>query len=138
MITERIKHHFSTYDIPADRAVVVGSALLDALELRTSHDIDVMVTKETFDRVASLGHKTTPYSDGTRQLIIDDLELMYSWRSRTLEDFLPDSISIDGVQFLSPEGLLAWKREQNRSKDHTDIVLLEAYLKAQSAAQANP
>ena len=127
MITSRIKTRLETLNIPPSDAVVVGSGILAALNIRQSNDIDLMVSKETFQKVAAQGHVVSQYEDGSGQLQIDDVELMYSWRGRTIADYLLHTVEIDGVQFISLDDVIAWKREQNRPKDQKDIELITKY-----------
>ena len=127
MITSRIKTRLETLNIPSSDAVVVGSGILAALDIRQSNDIDLMVSKETFQKVADQGHVVSQYEDGSGQLQIDDVELMYSWQGRTIADYLLHTVEIDGVQFISLDDVIAWKREQNRPKDQKDIELINKY-----------
>lgn len=130
MITSRIKTRLETLKIPPSDVVVVGSGILDALQIRESNDIDLMVSKETFLRVADQGHAISQYEDGTGQMKIGDVELMYSWRGRTIADYLLRAVEIDGLKFISLDDVIVWKREQNRDKDKRDIELILKYREA--------
>lgn len=126
-ITER----FLRLDLPADQCVVIGSGVLDALELRRSGDIDLVVTGDLFDRMAHQGGWRVEERHGETVLLKDDVELWRSWGNGGVPNFdalYEHSLEVQGVHFATPAFVLAQKRRSAREKDMRDIQLLEEYL----------
>lgn len=122
-------------NLPTGEFVVVGSGLLDALDLRTSDDVDLVVSEDLYNRLKAGGWQSENKSWG--ELISKSpVEAMLSWDStdggNNLADLIQTSVSINGINFVSPKRLLAWKRKKNRPKGQKDIELLEKYLGSES------
>lgn len=128
-IIDRVK----STGVPLDSCIVIGSGLLDALGLREAGDIDLVVSQELFDTLNGSEGYVYTQRYGLDVLDKDDQEIWLAWGigddNKGLEELSRDSVVIDGVRFVSPEFLLAWKRSMNRPKDARDIELLEEYLK---------
>ncbi|AKM80828.1 TPA: hypothetical protein DDX46_05085 [Candidatus Saccharibacteria bacterium] len=117
--------------LPLDQLVVIGSGVLDALELRPAVDIDMVVTEELFETLSQSGDYRESIIHGERVLEKDDQEIWLSWGSEGVANFQALSqggVTIGGVRFAHPEFVLQWKRAMNRYKDQSDIQLLEKYL----------
>lgn len=117
----------------SDAFIVVGSGILAALELREASDVDIIVSPETFQRFeANPAWQRKTFDDGTYSLACGDCEIMLDWdspdRRPNLSDLKGDEIVIDGIPFISPSRLLAWKERVRRSKDLKDIEILRDYL----------
>ena len=102
------------------------------LELRDAGDLDVIVAPEEllrFDEDPAWKRKT--FSDGNYSLVQDDCEIMSDWDSPdgspNLQMLKADEVVIDGIPFVSPTRLLAWKERHRRPKDLGDIQLLRDY-----------
>lgn len=105
---------------------------MDALGLRESHDVDVVASEQLLHELRSQGwHEEEQYH--VSMLIRGDIEIWPSWYHNEehlgLQQLLQKSIEIDGLNFVSPEFLLEWKRAAHREKDLPDIKLLEEYLR---------
>ena len=125
---DKIAKQLSRLKVTPSEAIIVGSGILAALGIRPSNDIDLMVSEETFARVAGQGYPVAQYADGSGQLIIDDTELMYSWLKHTFDDIKPNAVCIHGLWFMSLQDLRTMKVHHNRPKDHRDIKLIDEYL----------
>jgi len=122
-------------------SVVIGSGILNALGLRTSNDIDVVVTDETFERLSGDARFTTETNHG-RNILADGLfEIGTYWgvlgKDQTFRDLSKQSTVIEDVRYITPEFLLAakksWLEDDGRPKDFEDVRLLEDYLNRQLA-----
>lgn len=126
--SDRIK----SLSLPLDQVVVIGSGLLDQLNLRTARDIDLVVSRQLFESLAGLGEYRLLTKHGELCLVKDlpPLEIWQSWGSGGVANF--DELfragqTIDGVRFVSCKVLIEQKRLRGLSKDQDDIALLERY-----------
>lgn len=116
--------------------IVVGSGLLAALSIRQTSDVDLVVSKDVYNKYKSLGwyEKTWPKGDPTISQGI--YEFGTDWGDDknifTLEDLLSDKQVIDGINFVSLQRLRDWKLTKGREKDLADVALIDAYLKQSS------
>jgi high affinity sulfate transporter 1 len=119
-------------DPPNGSYVVIGGGVLEALHLRETNDVDLVVTKNLYDLYHQKGWKEYVQDDGKRILSHNGYQLMQTYVGRSLKDLKPHAFTIDGVHFMGIEDLIACKHTMGRRKDHADIVLLETYLKKHS------
>lgn len=108
-----------------ENSIVIGSGILNALNIRESKDVDLVVDEDTYKRLA-------------QEVLNDDLfEISTSWvvmgKSWTLEDLLEKSVVIEGVRYNTIEFLLGAKKSwiansEARQKDIDDVKLIENYL----------
>ena len=118
-------------------AVVIGSGILNALNLRESKDIDVVVSEEKYKELVGNSRFKKGQNHG-REILVDSLfEIGTSWvvldKIWKLNDLLSRSIVIDGVRYNTIEFLLDVKRRwvadgEGRPKDIKDVELMERYL----------
>jgi|AntRauTorckE6833_2_1112554.scaffolds.fasta_scaffold69061_1 hypothetical protein len=113
--------------------VVVGSGVIVQLGLKEFTDIDLVVTRNVFKKLAKdPSWQTGSFTNGEKYLMQGDVELMLSWDSASgkpnFDDLVEDSVSIDGYQFAKPERVYEWKLKMNRPKDKRDIKTLKRYI----------
>lgn len=135
-----IKNKLNDIGLTPDKAVVIGSGILNALNLRESKDIDVIVTKDAYSKLERDARFTKKQSHG-REMLIDGLfEIGTSWgvlrKSQTFDDLLKQSIVIENTRYITIEFLLAakksWLKDNDvRQKDFDDVELIEKYLRGQ-------
>lgn len=126
-ILERIR----ALALPADQFVVAGSGVMDALKLRESRDVDVIVSSELFAELRERGWKRFVEHDEEVLKYADAeawMTLPYDGVALTFEELLDHSVQIEEVNFVSPQFLIEWKKQKNRPKDLKDIELLEEHL----------
>ncbi len=132
-----IKNKLNELDLTTDNSIVISSGILNALNLRESKDIDMVVTEQKYKKLTNKNHFKRKQKHGHELLIGDLFEIGTSWivmgKSWTFEDLLGYSTVIDGVRYNSVEFLLSVKRswitEGNNAKKHLDDVkLIENYL----------
>lgn len=132
-----IKQELNNIGLGAKNAVVIGSGILNALNIRESKDIDVVVDIETYNRLSE-SNKFEKVEKHNREILEDELfEIGTSWavlgRDWDFDDLSKHSIIIDEVRYNTIEFLLELKRSwvsdgAGRPKDIQDIELIEKYL----------
>lgn len=126
-IIERVRQ----LQLPPDEFVVIGSGVLDALELRASDDIDLAVSNTLFDQLKQRGWQSQ-YKEGEEYLIDGQAEAWHGWSGgpphHTFDELYEASLVVDGIHFANPKFVIGWKRGRGTPKDLTDIQLLEEYL----------
>ena len=126
-----IVERFRRLGLPAEECVVIGSGVLDALNLRRSGDIDLVVSEALFARMRDQAEWQAEVRHDETVLLKDDVELWCSWGSGGVPNFAAlyrEGIDVQGVRFATPEFVLRQKRQLRREKDVHDIHLLEEYL----------
>jgi len=115
------------------------SGILNALNLRESHDIDLVVDEDTFQRLKSCGDFEIKHYGNYEMLTNEIFEICKIWEIKEwekvfkLDDFKEDSVIIDNVRYVSLEFLLKYKKllitnDKPREKDFEDIEIIEKYL----------
>lgn len=109
---------------PGHYWVTAGAALLFYGLRETTADIDLGCDRVLADQLEVRGYDMRREADGRRRFHLPG-EVDIS------EDFgLGPVQQIQGIQVVSPAGVLALKRFLNREKDQADIRRLEEYLQA--------
>ncbi len=132
-----IKNKLNEIGLNSNNAVVIGSGILSALNLRQNKDIDVVVTEEKYKELSNNNRFYKKQNHG-REILTDDLfEIGINWtvvgKNWKFEDLLNNSKIINGVRYNSVEFLLNAKRcwildGEGRQKDIDDVKLMEQYL----------
>ena len=125
----------------ASNSVVIGSGIMEALGIRPSNDIDLVIAGTAYESLKGRGHFTEKTTHG--RPILDDgiFEIGVAWtvlgQEMELRDLKKRSIIINDVRYITLEFLLAvkksWSAGDNvRQKDKDDIRLIERYLQKYS------
>ena len=119
--------------VPTDQFVVIGGGLLDVLGIRAAQDVDAVLSRQAFDSLLDNDEWTLGDSPTGQFLAKDGYELWRDWSSDgsdhpDFDDLLPSTVMIEGVRYVTPEYLIARKRQMGRDKDFEDIRKLESYL----------
>lgn len=126
-IIERVR----MLQLPPEEFVVIGSGVLDALDLRESDDIDLAVSDTLFDQLKRHGWQSE-YKEGEEYLVDGHAEAWHGWSGGpphySFDELYADSLVVDGIHFANPRFVIGWKRQRSAPKDLTDIHLLEGYL----------
>lgn len=138
-----IKSELFSLGLDEDNSIVIGSGILDALGIRKSNDIDVVVKDKDFQRLKGMD-KFNVRELPSKEIIYNDLlEIGTSWsvldEEVHFEQLYKDSVVIEGVRYSSLDSLyvakvLYSKTPDVRQKDLDDIRLIEEYLKKNSKA----
>ncbi|MFZ1361089.1 MAG: hypothetical protein WAS27_03650 [Candidatus Saccharimonadales bacterium] len=127
-IIERIR----LLEFPRKEYVVIGSGLLDALGLRASRDIDLVVGDQLFQTVRISGRYHLSEKHGEEVLERDDVEIWRSWGAGDelrFEALFAGGVTIDGIRFCHPSVIMRRKQQRGGAKDMRDIELLQRYMR---------
>ncbi len=115
--------------------VVIGGAVLDALHLRQTNDVDLVVDDETYELFRETKHwKEFTQANGKKVLTHDEYNMMKSWMGQSLSKLLRNSFEVEGVAMMGIDDLIESKRHLARRKDFSDISLLRGYLQRHRGA----
>lgn len=123
----------------SSNSIVIGSGILQALGIRESNDIDLVVTEEVYFSLKKTGRLKVTLNHGKKILSDDTFEIGMSWfvfgKTYKFEDFKDESVVIDGVRYIKLDFLYrvkkSWLKDKVvRPKDIRDVELIEEYLKS--------
>lgn len=126
-ITER----FRELGLPVDQVVIIGSGIMDALGIRTSRDIDLVVSQSLFSQLEASADWRASERHGEVVLERDDAEAWLSWGSEgqpNFDELYQSGTTVDGIRLASLDFVLSWKRDQADPKHQADVRLIEDYL----------
>lgn len=115
--------------LPDESYVVIGGGVLEALGLRDTMDVDMVVNKTIYKQFHERGWKEYVHDDGKRILSHRGYKLMTSYVGRDIGRLLRHSFTKDGVHFIGIDDLIKSKEQFGRAKDLEDIALLRHYQK---------
>lgn len=122
-------------NLQQNQFVVLGSGILAAKNIRSTNDIDLLVSPELFDSLKNSGWKYEVISiDGNdRERISFDIFEAYKdfWNGETLHDYITNKgwiEVIEGINFWSLEKLTEIKQIWKREKDLMDLELINQWL----------
>lgn len=132
-----IKISLNKFDLNPDNSIVIGSGVLNALGLRESQDIDLVVSQDKFVEFSQNNLFRTENHYGRDILCSENLEIGTNWQVLggvwDLSDLLKESIIIEGVRYCKLDFILKVKsfgleHAKIREKDYPDIKIIEDYL----------
>lgn len=121
----------------SDNSVVIGSGILNALNIRKSGDIDVVVDVATYHELSKNDRFKKLQNHGYEILADEFFEIGISWgvlgKSQKINDLVKHSILIGSVRYITLAFLLtvkeSWLQDDDvRQKDIDDIELIKSYL----------
>ena len=108
--------------------VVIGGAVLEALNLRRTNDIDMVVSDETYAHYRDTEHwKEFVQDNGKKVLTHNGYNLMHTWMGKSFKRIRQNAFELNGVWFMDVDDLIEAKRHLGRRKDMSDIALLKDY-----------
>ncbi len=120
-------------NLPLGQYIVVGSGTMEALGIRKSKDIDLVVTEDLYKEFEKKGWEKKQVSENRFGIKQGKYEM---FKDFVCGNYRPDAAElinnaqiINGLPFLPLEELLKFKKELGREKDLKDIELIEEYLK---------
>lgn len=133
-----IKPKLELFSLTPSNSIVIGSGILNALGIRESKDIDLVVDTNTYGRL-SRNSRFERKINGEKEILVWDLfEIGTSWtvvgKKWLFDELFKQSIVIDDVRYITIEFLLTAKRgwvkndETPRQKDLDDIKMMKDYL----------
>lgn len=118
--------------LPKDQLIVVASGIMNALGIRESDDIDLVITPELYKRLKNTPGWKEIEKHGYNVLMNGPFEAGLSWDNDdeipNLDYLLKDAVYIKDVPFASLEKVRTWKEKMGREKDKKDLVLIDNYL----------
>ena len=131
MQKEEIISKIKTLNLAKDSYILFGSCPLAALGIREAQDIDLLVSKEVFEKLKERGWRELYKNPNDTPLVYDVFEVHENWNfssyNPTLEHLLSSAIIVDDTPFASLEEVKKWKMASARPKDLDDIKLIENY-----------
>ena len=116
-------------DIDSNDYVVIGGAVLEALDLRKTNDVDLAVSSSVYDYFHNEKHWQEYVQDNGKKILSHNgYNLMHGWMGKTFTKLRAHAFAIDGAPFMDLRELIAAKKQLGRKKDLSDIELLESYL----------
>jgi hypothetical protein len=137
------KNKLATLGLNSHNSVVIGSGILNALGMRKSNDIDVVVDEATYAQLKESGRFQEEQHYGRSVLVDDSFEVNTHWgvlgKDQVLSDLIEQSVTLDEVRYITLDFLLAVKKswlqdDDVRQKDIDDVKLIEEYLARQKIA----
>lgn len=128
---------FLTLDLVIGEYAIFGSGVMFALgirELSEIHDLDVVVTKEGWEKVKNLGKPF--YDPGWKcnwlKLLDSKIELSDGWGPGewNVDELVSTAIVSDGISFVNIENVVKWKKRMDREKDREHVKMIKEYLRS--------
>ena len=118
-----------TLDLPPAEFIIEGSGVLDALGIRESRDLDVVVEESVFEGLRRRGFVAKTLGEVPFLASEDgDIEVWLSFDNKSFSELMDGTIQIRGYNFTSLDLLKSWKQSRGLEKDKHDLVLIEKYL----------
>ncbi len=114
-------------DISSDNYVVIGGGVLEALKLRDTNDVDLVVSDSLYKHFVKEGWREYVQDDGKRILSHHGYQVMLRYVGKSLRDLKPKSFILEEVRFMSVDDLIAAKQKIGRQKDLDDLKLLRQH-----------
>lgn len=115
--------------LPSGEYVVIGSGLLDALGLRESRDLDLVVSDDLYQKLRASGAYTIEEKYDGEVLIAGDIEVWTGWKSdANFKVLIQSAYEVEGIAFANPDIIIKRKTERGSEKDLNDIRLLKEYF----------
>ena len=122
-------------NLPLDQIIVIGSGILDQLEIRPASDIDLAassdlmkkLSEESGDWIKKFGYNQRFYfvkDDGSAE-VWDGWE--FDGQVVSYDDLLDYVVEYDGVRFVNLEFLSRWKKWRSLEKDTQDVKLIDEW-----------
>ena len=131
-----IKSKLAGLNLLTNNSIVIGSGIMNALNIRPSNDIDVVVSSSTYENLRTSGKFNVETKHG-RQILTDSIfEIGKSWsvlgKDYNLTDLLKESVIINDVHYITLDFLLSvkesWLQDENvRQKDLEDVQLIKEH-----------
>lgn len=132
-----IKSYLDKLKLDSSNSIVIGSGILNALNIRESNDIDLVVSEEEYARFLKDSNYKKINKHGNDVLTKDNIEISTCWivlgENWTFDKLFHESIVINNVRYITIEFLFKVKKSwisngEGREKDINDVKLIEKYL----------
>ncbi len=128
---------FKKLGLNPDNSIIIGSGILQALNIRRSKDVDVIVNLKTYENLKNSGKFSSKYILGQEVLKDELFEIGTVWnvlgKPYKFNDLVENSVVINGVRYISIDFLYKFKKGwmskgEARPKDLKDIKLMERHF----------
>jgi len=121
--------------LPEGSYMVMGSGILDVLDIRRAVDVDLVVSEEVYVYLWEDGWNERVASNGAVGIERDVFQAYAKWDDegtiKTLNELLVDAEWVNGVAYNSLAKLTLYKVRRGREKDLADLELINKYLELQ-------
>jgi len=131
------------FDLNPENCVIIGSGILQALELRKSNDIDLVVTEEKYQELKKTGQFEVKIKRNREILDNGFLEIGTDWfvlaESYNFDKLKKNSVIVSGQRYITLDFLYlvkeSWRKVgEARPKDLDDLNLIDEYRKKNSSS----
>ncbi len=126
--------------LPLGQYALFGSSLLEVWGIRHANDLDIIVSRELFEKLKQDKTWIDDSGPGYELLVKGEANVCTSGQTPPgnynpdREQLVKEAVVINGVPFVRIEEVIACKKDYGRQKDLDDIAAIEKYL----AGHPNP
>jgi hypothetical protein len=121
--------------LPERSYMIMGSGILEALNIRMAEDIDMVVNQEAYTYFLDAGWTERIASNGAKGLERGIFQAYDRWSDegvvKTLDELLINAEWVNGIPFNSLARLSLYKKRRGREKDIADLELIERFMSSQ-------
>ena len=136
MTTVNFNDQIQRLSLNSTEFIIMGSGILQALSIRNSNDIDLVVPINIFEKLKKHPSLKLKCRDNYDSLYGEDIEIFTNWtisgESQVFNEIIKDSVIINGLRYASLELTQTIKQADARPKDLQDVRLIKEYLRKQS------
>ena len=134
-MSETFADKVKALNLPLDQIIVIGSGILDQLEIRPASDIDLAASPDLMKNLSEeSGDCLKKFDDNQRFYFVKDdgsAEVWDGWvfdgQAVSYGELLSQSVEYDGVRFVDLKFLRKWKSWRGREKDVRDVELIDEW-----------
>lgn len=134
-MSETFADKVKALNLPLDQIIVIGSGILDQLEIRPASDIDLAVSSDLMKKLSEESSDwIKKFDDNQRFYFIKDdgsAEVWDGWEFDgqvvSYDGLLDYVVEYDGVRFVNLEFLSRWKKWRSLEKDTQDVKLIDEW-----------
>lgn len=110
--------------------VVIGGAVMEALKLRGTKDVDIVVNDKVYEHFRDeLRWNEYVLDNGKKMLSHKGCNIMHSWMGVKLKRLSRDAMTIDDITYMNIDLLIEIKKHFGRKKDVSDVAMLHQHKK---------
>ena len=134
-MSETFADKVKALNLPLDQIIVIGSGILDQLEIRPASDIDLAASPDLMKKLSEESSDwIKKFDDNQRFYFIKDdgsAEVWDGWEFDgqvvSYDGLLDYVVEYDGVRFVNLEFLSRWKKWRSLEKDTQDVKLIDEW-----------
>ena len=121
-------------NLPKGKFAIFGSGPIGVRNIRDTHDLDIIITKELFDKYKNMqGWEVKNFErDGRYVEMIENsgIEFYNNWGPGEWDtnQLINEAELIDNLPFVNLDTVIKWKQISGRKKDLKDIQLIKTFL----------